>query len=55
MHLLRRDGLLWWILPTYQRRRRDYPRLLAARPDIAAIRLRTPCATDAWLAQLDTP
>jgi adenylate kinase family enzyme len=53
MHLLRRDGLLWWILSTYRRRRRDYPKLLAARPDLAAIRLRTPCETTAWLAQLD--
>jgi len=27
--------------------------LLAARPDLAAIRLRTPLQTAAWLAQLD--
>ncbi len=51
--LLRRDGLLWWILSTYRRRRRDYPRLLAARPDIAVVHLRSPRATAAWLAQLD--
>jgi adenylate kinase family enzyme len=50
---LRRDGLPWWILSTYRRRRRDYPRLLAARHDIAVIRLRNPGATAAWLAQLD--
>jgi adenylate kinase family enzyme len=50
MHLLTRDGLLWWILRTYRRRRRDYPRLLAAHPHIAAIRLRSAAAADAWLA-----
>ncbi|HYN64695.1 MAG TPA: hypothetical protein VES36_08825, partial [Candidatus Limnocylindrales bacterium] len=37
-HLLR-DGLLWWILSTYRRRRRDYPGLLAGHPGLAAIRL----------------
>ncbi len=28
--LLGRDSLLWWILGTYRRRRRDYPVLLAS-------------------------
>jgi adenylate kinase family enzyme len=50
MHLLRRDGLLWWILSTYRRRRRDYPRLLAANPRLHAVRLRSAAAADAWLA-----
>jgi adenylate kinase family enzyme len=49
MHLLSRDSLLWWILSTYRRRRREYPRLLAANPRLAAIRLRSPAAADAWL------
>jgi adenylate kinase family enzyme len=52
MHLLQRDGLLWWILSTYRRRRRDYPPLLAARPDLAAVRLRSPRDADRWLVQL---
>jgi len=52
MHLLQRDGLLWWILSTYRRRRREYPRLLAARPEIAVHRFRSPRAAHAWLAQL---
>jgi adenylate kinase family enzyme len=52
LHLLQRDGLLWWILSTYRRRRREYPRLLAARPGITAIRLRSAREADAWLAQL---
>jgi hypothetical protein len=51
--LLRRDGLLWWILGTYRRRRRDYPRLLAATPRLAVIRLRSTRAADRWLADLD--
>ena len=50
MHLFARDGLLWWILGTYRRRRREYPRLLAANPHLAAIRLRSAGEADAWLA-----
>ena len=49
MHLLRRDGLLWWILSTYRRRRREYPLLLAGQPDMAVVRLRSPSEADAWL------
>lgn len=52
MHLLQRDSLLWWILSTYRRRRREYPPLLAARPDLVAVRLRSPRNADRWLAQL---
>jgi len=52
MHLLSRDGLLWWILRTYRRRRREYPQLLAAAPHIAAIRLRSAAEADAWLASI---
>ena len=48
--LLGRDSLLWWILGTYRRRRRDYPVLLAERPQITAIRLRSPREATAWLA-----
>jgi adenylate kinase family enzyme len=51
-HLLGRDSLLWWILSTYRRRRRDYPLLLAAHPHITAIRLRSPRAATAWLASI---
>lgn len=52
MHLLRRDGLLWWILGTYRRRRRDYPRLLAEHPELHAVRLRSGHEADAWLAAI---
>jgi adenylate kinase family enzyme len=55
MHLLSRDSLLVWILRTYRRRRRDYPSLLAAHPHLAAIRLRSPAAADAWLRALQGP
>jgi adenylate kinase family enzyme len=51
-HLLQRDGLLWWILSTYRRRRRDYPRLLAANPQLTAIRLRSARQADRWLAAI---
>jgi adenylate kinase family enzyme len=50
MHLLGRDSLLWWILTTYRRRRREYPGLLAAHPQLAAVRLRSAAEADAWLA-----
>jgi len=50
MHLLSRDSLLWWILSTYHRRRRDYPPLLSANPRLASVRLRSAGAADAWLA-----
>jgi hypothetical protein len=49
MHLFSRDSLLLWILTTYRRRRREYPRLLAARPDLAVFRLRSPRDADRWL------
>lgn len=52
MHLLSRESLLWWILRTYRRRRREYPALLAARPDIAVLRLRSAAEADRWLAGL---
>jgi adenylate kinase family enzyme len=52
MHLVSRDSLLWWILSTYRLRRREYPRLLAGRPDLVTVRLRSARATDRWLAGL---
>jgi adenylate kinase family enzyme len=52
MHLLSRDSLLWWILSTYRRRRREYPGLLAARPQLVTVRLRSAREADAWLAAL---
>jgi len=51
-HVVGREGLLWWILTTYRRRRREYPLRLAERPDLFAVRLRSTRAADAWLAAL---
>ena len=51
-HLFSRDSLLWWILSTYGKRRRKSPPLLAARPDLVAIRLRSGSAADRWLAEV---
>ena len=51
-HLFSRDSLLWWILTTYRRRRAEYPPLLAARPDLLAVRLRSARAAERWLGQL---
>ncbi len=47
--LLSRDSLLWWILSTYHRRRREYVRLLGDGPRLAWVRLRSAREADAWL------
>jgi adenylate kinase family enzyme len=51
-HMLGRDGLLWWILSTYRDRRRRYVALLAERPGLTVIRLRSMSAADRWLREL---
>ena len=51
-HLDPRTSLLWWILKTYRRHRREYPRLFTARPDIRVIRLRSPADARRWLDEL---
>lgn len=50
MHLLSRDSLLWWILSTYRRRRREYAIRLAENPQINELRLRSAREAEAWLA-----
>ena len=50
--LLSRDSLLLWILTTYRARRREYPSLLAAHPQVTAVRLRSPCEARRWLADV---
>lgn len=50
--LFSRESLLWWILTTYRRRRRDYPLLLAARPDLTAIHIRSARQADQWMANM---
>jgi adenylate kinase family enzyme len=44
-----RDSILVWSLTTHRRRRREYPALLGDRPDLAAVRLRSPGAARRWL------
>ena len=51
---LSRDGMVWWVLRTHRRRRRQYA-ALAADPDCAhlqIVRLRSQAETDRWLAAL---
>jgi adenylate kinase family enzyme len=46
-----RESILWWMLTTYKRRRREYPALLS-RPEYAhltTIRLRSPKDAGRWL------
>jgi adenylate kinase family enzyme len=49
-HLVGREGLLWWILSTYHRRRREYPILMDQHPELAVIHLQSAADADAWLA-----
>ena len=51
-HIVRRDGLLWWILSTHRRRRRTMAAELAAYPDLHLVRLRSPAEADRWLRGL---
>jgi hypothetical protein len=51
-HALRREGLLMWILTTHRTRRRRLAAGIAARPDLRAVRLRSPAATERWLATI---
>jgi adenylate kinase family enzyme len=51
-NVIGRESLLWWILGTYRRRRREYPERLAAHPRLHAVRLRSPAEADRWLAEL---
>ena len=51
-HALRRDSLLGWIVTTHRPRRRRLADALAARPDVRAIRLRSPAEAERWLRTL---
>jgi hypothetical protein len=51
-NVLRRDGLLWFILRQYRGKRQRTERRLAARPDLRQVRLRSPAETERWLATL---
>jgi hypothetical protein len=48
-HAFRRDGLLAWILATHRGRRVRLAGQLAAHPELAQVRLRSPAATEKWL------
>ena len=50
--LVSRDSIVWWSVSTYARRRRDYPALLAAQPQVEVVRLATPREADGWLRSL---
>jgi adenylate kinase family enzyme len=49
--LMRWDGILWWVIRTYRRRRREFPSLLAEPRfrHLHLIRLRSPAEADALL------
>ncbi len=51
---LRRDGLLWWILGTHRRRRREMARAMAERPDLSWVRLSSPAEAERWLASVQS-
>ena len=51
---LSRDSLLLWVVETWRRHRREYPRLLRSQPcrHLRVLRFRSPRETDAWLSRL---
>jgi hypothetical protein len=51
-NVLRRDGLLWFILRHHAGKRRRTAKRLAARPDLRQVRLRSPRETERWLDDL---
>lgn len=46
---LRTDGLIWYMLRHHRGKRRRMAARLAARPDLGAVRLRSPAETARWL------
>lgn len=50
--LLSRDSIVWWSVSTYARRRREYPALIAAHPQLDVVRLHSPAAAERWLRSL---
>jgi adenylate kinase family enzyme len=50
----RRDSLFLWVINTWRKRRRDYPKMLRAEAARGkrVLRFRTPAETDRWLADL---
>ena len=54
MSFFSRDSIIWWLLKTYRRKRRQYQYLFQA-PEYAhleIVRLKSPQMKAAWLAQL---
>jgi adenylate kinase family enzyme len=51
---LSRDSLLLWVIESWRRHRRDYPKLLRGEAcrHLRALRFRSQKETDAWLSQL---
>ncbi|MEA2709331.1 MAG: hypothetical protein QOF78_1932 [Phycisphaerales bacterium] len=49
-----RESLLLWVIDTWRKHRRDYPRILRSEPcrHLQVLRFRSPQETDAWLSQL---
>lgn len=51
---LSRDSLFLWLLSSWRKQRRDYPKLLRAQQQLGkqVIRLRSPAQTTSWLSRL---
>ena len=49
-----REAIPWWVIRTYGRRRREYPRLFAQQSygQLEMIELRSPREADSWLEGL---
>ena len=52
---LSRDSIVLWAWTTFERRRRDYPRLFAAHPHLSVVQLRSSEEVRAFLAGVSSP
>jgi adenylate kinase family enzyme len=50
-----RESLLLWVINTWRKHRRDYPKLLRSEPcrHLRVLRFRSPAETEAWLSQMN--
>jgi adenylate kinase family enzyme len=55
MNFFSRESLFLWVIKSWRRHRRDYPKLLRSERcrHLRILRFRSPAETEAWLSQLD--
>jgi adenylate kinase family enzyme len=54
-HLFKKESLIWWVLSTHHRRRRQWPEQLRQYAQLRIVRLRSPRELEHWLARVLPP